>query len=99
MGWGGIGPVSDLIEYVLGFNVNAPQNTIEWHINRQDQHGIENLAVGGVTVELLCDARKSAKDLCHLTCQSTGDLTLKVFVQETASVHHLSKGRTEFVIG
>jgi hypothetical protein len=23
VGWGGIGPVSDLIEYVLGFNVSS----------------------------------------------------------------------------
>ena len=98
VGWGGIGPVSDLIEYVLGFNVNAPDNTIEWQINRLDRHGIENLAIGGVSVELVCDERQSAKDACHLTCESTGDLTLKVNVWDKASVHHLSKGRTELII-
>jgi hypothetical protein len=98
VGWGGIGPVSDLIEYVLGFNVNAPDNIIEWRINRQDRHGIENLAMGGVSLTLLCDARQSAKEPCHLTCESTGDLTLKVFVQDRRSVHHLSKGRTDLVL-
>ncbi len=98
VGWGGIGPVSDLIEYVLGFNVNAPDNTIEWRINRQDQHGIENLAMGGASMKLLCDERQSANDPCHLTCESTGDFVLRVFVQDRSSVHSVTRGRTKLVV-
>jgi hypothetical protein len=98
VGWGGIGPVGDLIEHVLGFNVNAPENTVEWRINRQDRHGIRNLAVGGVSATFLCDKRQSPNDPCRLAFETTGDLTLKVSVQDKTSVHHLSKGRADLVV-
>jgi hypothetical protein len=98
VGWGGIGPVSNLIEYVLGFHVNAPQNTIEWHITRPDQHGIENLAMGGTSVNLLCDERHSTNDSCHVICESSGDFVLKVFVHDKAFVYSIKKGRTELVV-
>jgi hypothetical protein len=98
VGWGGIGPVSDLIEYVLGFHASAPDNLIEWRINRRERHGIEKLNVGGVCVDLVCEERRSGQDPCHLTCQSTGDIALKVFLSERTSLHHLSKGRSEFIV-
>jgi hypothetical protein len=98
VGWGGLAPIANLIEYELGFNVVAPDRTIEWRIGRQDRHGIERLPIGEVSVNLLCEARRSAKDPCHLTCETTGDITLNVFVQDRPSVHRLSKGRTELVV-
>jgi len=98
VGWGGVGPVSDLIEYILGFSVNAPENTLEWRITRTDRHGIKNLTIGGNSVELICRERENAKDRCRLTCESTGNFTLEVIVQDRASVHQINKGRTELVV-
>jgi len=99
VGWGGIGPVADLIEFVLGFTVNAPRSTIEWHLSRQDEHGIDNLMLGGVSVNLLCDEHKSANDSCRITCESSGDFILNIFRSGRSSVHSIKKGRTTFVVG
>ena len=53
VGWTGIGPISLLIENILGFRVNAIDNTLIWHIKRDDEHGIKNLKVGETSIDAL----------------------------------------------
>jgi len=43
VGWSGIGPISLLIENVIGIRVNAPENEITWYITRKDEHGIKKI--------------------------------------------------------
>ncbi len=57
VGWGGIGPVANLIEYLLGLDVDAPQKRIVWRITRLERHGLKDLRLGPDTVTLLCAAR------------------------------------------
>jgi hypothetical protein len=45
VGWGGIGPISNLFEFTIGLQVNAPDRRIEWRISRTDRHGVENFKV------------------------------------------------------
>jgi glycogen debranching enzyme len=53
VGWTGCGPITLLIENILGIKVKAAENTIYWNINRQDTHGIKNLPCGKANVSLL----------------------------------------------
>ncbi len=78
VGWGGVGPVGNLIEAVIGLNLDAPNKTITWNINKAERHGIQNLTFAGGTVDLVCDARKSQDDACSIAIKSSGSFTLKI---------------------
>ncbi len=95
VGWGGIGPVSNLIEFVLGFTVNAPAKTIEWRITRTDRHGIENLAVGSFTVSLICAARQDASSPCQIAVESDSDFSLKVYSQGRITTYPVKSGKAQ----
>ena len=66
-GWSGYGPIACLIEAVLGFEVDAPNQTVSWDIHQTVRHGMEQLHFGGITADLICDARSSLSDPCHIT--------------------------------
>lgn len=53
VGWSGLGPVSLLIENILGIKVKGSENTISWRIHRSDTHGIENLWLRDQRVTLI----------------------------------------------
>ena len=52
-----MGPIANLIEYVLGIDLNVPRNTIVWHVHRTERHGLQHLKIGEFYVDLLCDER------------------------------------------
>jgi glycogen debranching enzyme len=99
VGWGGIGPISNLIEYVLGFQAKAPERLVEWRIERTDRHGIQNLSIGKDTIELICDRRAHVSAPCNIAVQSTGECTLKVISQGKTSTHLIAKGNNEIRTG
>jgi glycogen debranching enzyme len=98
VGWGGIGPVANLIEYCLGFDVDAPQNRIVWRITRTDQHGLKNLRLGAHTATMLCERRARPDSPCRLAVSTTGDLTLVVITGRETVEKKLAKGRHELVV-
>lgn len=53
-GWSALGPISLLIENVLGFyDIDASTNTVKWHKVRKDVHGIKNLKFGSVVADII----------------------------------------------
>ena len=98
VGWGGIGPVSDLIEYVLGLEINAPEKSIEWRIERTDRHGISQLPIGTATASLICEMRTDAADACHITVQSDENFTLKTILHEKTTNHTIHPGKNDIVV-
>ncbi len=53
VGWTGLGPISMLIENILGFDVRGAENRIIWNIKREDKHGIRNIKLAGQKVSLI----------------------------------------------
>ncbi len=98
VGWGGIGPISNLIEYVLGFQVAAPERLIEWRIERTDRHGIENLTMGKDRLDLICERRTSGASPCHIEVQSSGACTLKLVVRGATTTHAIGKGQNQIIV-
>ena len=98
VGWGGIGPVADLIQYVLGFEISVPENTVGWHIRRTERHGIRNLKLGDFYVDLICAARRDAKAPCRITVNSGGTFTLKIFANGPVVAREMAKGQSEFEV-
>ncbi len=55
VGWTGVGPVTLLIENVLGFRPDGEHNRLDWQLARTDRHGIKKLRFGQVTTDVIYD--------------------------------------------
>lgn len=53
VGWGGLIPVTALIESVIGFKFNAPANTVEFNISGRGDIGIENMHFAGGKISIV----------------------------------------------
>ena len=96
VGWGGIGPVANLIQYMLGFELDAPANTITWRISRLERHGLENLQFGGFKTDLICEARSLPSDPCHITVKSGGPFVLKIVASGHTTEKTINPGTQTF---
>jgi len=85
-----------LIEYMLGFELDAPTHTITWRISRLERHGLQNLRFGGFETDLLCEARNSPGDPCQITVKSGGPFVLKVVVGGRTLVKQVQAGTQSF---
>jgi hypothetical protein len=99
VGWGGIGPIANLIEYILGFDISAPEKTITWRITRTDRHGLQNLKFSGFDVELICEARQTADEPCRVTVNSGGAFTLAVILHGKTLENRIEKGTVTLQLG
>ncbi len=54
-GWSALGPISMLIEAVLGIECDYPARKIVWHSNCYARHGIENLPFGPARISLIAE--------------------------------------------
>lgn len=94
VGFGGIGPIANFIEYVLGLDVNAPENLVTWRIGRLERHGIQRLPVGSARVDLLCDARTHPGDIPRITVHADVPFTLRLIDENGAKDHPIPNGAT-----
>ena len=55
-GWSALGPISMLIETILGFHtVDASSHTVKWYLHQRRRHGITNLHFGKVVTDIHFD--------------------------------------------
>lgn len=99
VGWGGIGPIANFIEYVLGFDIDAPQNTVTWHLHRLERHGLRNIKIGACYVDFVCDARAKPTDSCQLTIQSDGPFILRTVLNGSTKQQKIARGKTVLEVG
>ena len=52
-GWTACGPISSLIETIVGIEIDTPSNRIRWELARDDRHGLERLRLGEALVSLV----------------------------------------------
>ncbi|MDP4204903.1 MAG: trehalase family glycosidase [Bacteroidota bacterium] len=71
-GWSALGPISLLIENILGFyNIDSDQKIVSWSLNRKDRHGIKNLRFGNIATDIVYSDNS-------ITIQSNEAYTLKI---------------------
>lgn len=58
VGWSGLFPISIMFEYVFGIRPAASKNTIVWHVNRTERHGIERYPFKGEAIDLVCSRKE-----------------------------------------
>ena len=79
VGWGGVGPVAGLLEYVFGLRADAPNNTLTWDVRLTDAHGVRRYPFGRTGwIDLRCERRDHTDERPQITATSTVPLTLRV---------------------
>ena len=81
VGWSGVQPIATLIETIIGIQLNAPENRIEWTLRLTEQNGVRNLKWGqdySRTVDLVADARTTPDSPVNITVASNTPFTLVV---------------------
>ncbi len=71
-GWSALGPISMLIENVLGFyDVDATAAKVKWHKHRTGRHGIRGLRFGSIVADIVAEGGR-------VTVQSNRPFTLEI---------------------
>ncbi len=79
VGWGGLGPIAVLLEYVLGLRADVSKRRLVWDVNLLEAHGVERYPFGlDGTLSLCCAARASADERPHVKVESNVPLQLEV---------------------
>lgn len=99
VGWGGLMPITALIEIVVGINCNAPQNAITFRLLSKGDSGVENLHLGGQTLSVCCrgyDAKTESGTLC-VRAEKPFSLTVETQSGKTATLQ-VAPGYTEIAV-
>lgn len=77
VGWGGLAPISLLIEYMIGIRGDYVAGTIVWDIHQTEAHGIDRYPFGpDGMIDLHCAARQSSSEKPRVTVESNVPFTL-----------------------
>ncbi len=95
-GWSALGPISMLIENIIGIEINWPFKEIEWEISLLEEHGIKNLKVGDEKISLICHKRKRKIDSPKIYVESTSAFKLKVKWNNNVKIIRATKGKIEY---
>ncbi len=92
VGWSAIGPITLLIENVLGFRPDGVRNRLDWRLTRTDRHGIERLHVGNANISATCAARANAQAPAHITVTTDQPFKLTVWNHGVENQFDISTG-------
>lgn len=95
VGWTGLGPISLLIENIMGIQLDALNNMIHWHLNRTDQHGIENLRFRDAVVSLIADERTSQTTLAKIHITSNQPMKVKIYNRGDVRIFEINVGNND----
>ena len=54
VGWGGLAPITLLIENIIGLDFNASENTVTFNLHAREKCGLENMDFGGNKISVVC---------------------------------------------
>lgn len=72
-GWTACGPISSLIETIIGIEIDTPNRRITWDLTRTDKHGVERLRLGDASVSLVFDP---TRDTINVTSDREFELVI-----------------------
>jgi hypothetical protein len=92
-GGSGFGPVSMLIENIIGLELRGCRNKIIWRISREDRHGIKNLNFRGDKIDLICTPDANQYEF---TVKCSSPFTLVIQFDDREFVKKIDFGNTAF---
>ncbi len=79
VGWAGLPPIAELIEFIFGIRGDFVENEIVWDMNLTDRHGIERYPFGpDGSITLIADKRKSTAEEPKVTVDTNQPFRLKI---------------------
>lgn len=96
VGWGGLGPIILFIEDIIGLDINALENRIDWRISETGNQGMKNIPFNGGKVSL--SAFVPDKRFFSVTVETDRPLRLRVFSADGTHrvVKYIKPGVTKF---
>lgn len=96
VGWTGCGPITLMIENVIGIKPDAVDNTIHWHILSPGKSGVENLRMNDNVISMIAD--KDSFNAIHLTIETEEAFTLHIIANGTEHEGVIAPGKSEYRI-
>jgi len=95
VGWSGLGPITMLIENVIGIQPDALANRVTWRLHRTDRVGVQGLQLGGVRVSLVSQSRETLSDEAVIDIECDGEFELVLHVEDRVVKQQIAPGRTQ----
>ena len=77
VGWTGAGPISMLIENIIGLDVDAPARTVTWDIRLAEENGVRRLRIGDGMADFRCHERTNGSP-ARVEIYSDTELTVRL---------------------
>lgn len=92
VGWSAIGPITLLIENVLGFRPDGVHDRLVWHLTQTGRHGIKLLRLGHITTDVIYDGNGI------VTIQADAPYTLVINTRNQERTLDIHKGEQTFPV-
>lgn len=89
VGWGGLAPIPVLIEYIIGLQVCAPQNTVSFTVYPDAVGGIRNLEFSGGKISVVCTEYVPEQGKSRIETEAEKPFTLLVkteYLEKSAEI-------------
>ena len=97
IGWTGLAPIAEFIEFIIGIRADYPSNTITWDLNLTEANGIERYPFGpegNISFKAAKRANASAEPM--ITIDSNVPFTLKVFYGSKSKTIEVTPGNKTY---
>ena len=98
VGWSGNGPITLLIENIIGIRADGVDNTLVWRPTLTGRHGIENLRFGDNSADLIALSRASADESRRMEVRAKAPFTLKIVRDGHGTSYDVSAGQTRLTV-
>jgi len=79
VGWTGLPPIAEFIEFIIGIRSDYSTKTITWDMNLTEKNGIERFPFGPKgMISFLADSRKSVNEVPHITIDTNEPFELVI---------------------
>ena len=97
IGWTGLAPIAEFIEFIIGIRADYPSNTITWDLNLTEANGIERYPFGPEgSISFKAAKRANASAEPQITIDSNVPFTLKVFYGSKSKTIEVTPGNKTY---
>lgn len=100
VGWGGLGPITILIENIIGLGFDAQNNSVYFDISDYESSGIKNIKFNGGYTSILCESynREKGKTLITVDCEKEFMLYARTDYNKAYTKLYAQPGSNKFYI-
>lgn len=98
VGWSGNGPITLLIENIIGLRANGANNTVVWRPTLTGRHGLENLRFGDNSADLVALPRSSPAESLDIEVRAESPFTLEVVHGGRRRSYNVAAGESRLTV-